>query len=105
MTRQVRATLLAAGFALALSAASCGGGSGTDHQPDGPFRPTQKISAGVLGTLPAPATRRPPGPGLVLPERALTAPGQFPIDRLVVFRVPVRNDGTRVLRITKIDPG
>ena len=101
MTPLMRVTLLAASLALALGAASCGGDSGTD----GPFRPTQKVSAGVLGALPAPPSRRPPGPRLVLPEPALTVPGQFPIDRLVVFRVPVRNDGTRALRITKVDPG
>ena len=104
MTPLMRATQLAAALALASAVASCGGDS-TNDRPDDPFRPKQKISAGVLGTLPAPASRRPPGPRLVLPEPALTVPGQFPIDRLVVFRVPVRNDGTRVLRITKIDPG
>jgi hypothetical protein len=31
--------------------------------------------------------------------------GRFPLDKLVVFRVPLRNDGTRALRIEKIDPG
>ena len=82
----------------------CGRGSGAADSPSGPFRPTEKADVGQLGTLPAAQAPR-PGPRLVLPEPALTVPGRFPLDKLVVFRVPLRNDGTRPLRITKIDPG
>lgn len=103
MTRLGRITSLAAAFAVAVGAAGCGD-SDTGNRAEG-GRPAQKIAAGVVGTLPAPPSRRSSGPRLVLPKPALTVPGRFPIDRLVVFRVPVRNDGTRDLRITKIDPG
>ncbi len=45
------------------------------------------------------------GARLTLPKSALTVPGRFALDSRVSFRVPVRNDGTSVLRITSLDPG
>jgi hypothetical protein len=93
-----RRALAAAALALAITA--CGGADKTDNRPRAP----KTLAAGELGHLPPAQTSR-PGPPLVLPRPALTVPGRYPIDALVAFRVPVRNDGNRVLRITKIDPG
>ena len=62
------------------------------------------VYAGEVGVLSAPTRAVRGRPKLVLP-RALTVPGRFPLNSIVKFNVPVRNDGTRVLRIRKLDPG
>lgn len=78
--------------------AACGGAThSASRSPD-------KLSAGEIGRLP-PATTSTPAPQLTLPTPALTVPGRYPLHALVTFRVPVRNDGGRPLRITRIDPG
>lgn len=82
----------------ALALGACGGP--TNARP----RTPTTASVGEVGQLPPPAAPR-PGPRLVVPRPALSVPGRYRLDQLVAFRVPVRNDGNRVLRITKIDPG
>jgi hypothetical protein len=100
----LRAAVLTGALTAALAAGCGGGGPGTPDRRSGPFRPTDKVDVGQLGALPPSQAPR-AGPRLVLPAPALTVPGRFPLNRLVVFRVPLRNDGTRALRIEKIDPG
>ena len=83
------------------------GCGGSDHQqPTVRHRAAQPktIYAGEVGALPAPS-RTVPGPHLVLPSRALEVLGRFPLGAIVRFNVPVRNDGRRPLRISKLEPG
>ena len=78
--------------------AGCGG----SHNNGG--NEAKKIYAGEVGALPAPTRAAPGRAKLVLP-RALTVPGRFPLNSIVAFNVPIRNDGTRPLRIERLDPG
>ena len=65
---------------------------------------TGEVYVGEVGVL------RPPGrlanrPKLVLPRSSLKLPGRYPLGSTVSFNVPIRNDGKRDLRITKLESG
>ena len=64
----------------------------------------QKVYAGELGVLKAPL-RGYRAPHLTLPDGAVTVLGRFPLNSIVSFNVPIRNDGSRTLVIRKVDPG
>jgi hypothetical protein len=64
-----------------------------------------KVYAGEVGVLPAPSRATKRRPRLVVPLDALSVPGRFPLSSIVSFNVPIRNDGTRPLRIQRLDPG
>lgn len=81
--------------------AGCGG---SHHSPAAASANGPTVYAGEVGVLSAPTRVARGRPKLVLPP-ALTVPGRFPLNSIVKFNVPVRNDGTRVLRIRKLDPG
>ena len=87
--------------AAAAFAAGCGGGDNNKRATPPPGR---TIYAGEVGVL-APPSRTVAGPRLVLPADAVRVSGHFPLDSIVKFNVPIRNDGRRTLVIRKLDPG
>ncbi len=78
-----------------------GCGSGAPMKPHPVAAPV--IMAGEVGTLPAP-TRTAAILKLVLPPKAVTVAGHYPLGSVVRFYIPFRNDGRRPLVIRSIDP-
>jgi len=75
-----------------------------DNEATTPSEAPKRIHVGEIGGLPAPVRIR-SGPVLVLPRTAIAVPGRFPLGSVVDFNLPVRNDGTRPLRIAALEPG
>ena len=94
---------LAASATLVLGV-GCGGGSQRRPAEAASKANGRSIYVGEVGVLPAPL-RTFGGPRLRLPANALTVPGRYPLDSIVRFNVPIRNDGRDPLLIKKIDPG
>ncbi len=97
MTRVAKLILVA--LMLGAAIGGCGGNEDKKASPPG-----RTIYAGEVGVLPAPSTTS-AGPRLVLPPKSVTVRGDFPLDPIVKFNAPVRNDGRKPLLIRKLDPG
>ena len=104
MTTAIRSLSVAAATLSALLA-GCGNNDPKSMTKTSPDAAPPTINIGQVGTLPAAAPRRPRDPRLVVPGTTLSVRGRHPLNSRIIFRVPVRNDGTRPLRIIKIDPG
>lgn len=102
MTR--RASLPVACVAAALIV-GCGGSHTNTATTTRQSTAAQKLYAGEVGVLPAPTRATKARPRLVVPVDALSVPGRFPLDSIVSFNLPIRNEGTRPLRIERLDPG
>lgn len=98
-----------AGLGVVCVAAALVAGCGAAHSKTAKTTPvsaqSQRVYVGEVGVLPAPTRATNGRPRLVVPLDALTVPGRFPLSSVVSFNVPIRNDGTRPLRIERLDPG